>query len=361
MKKAISAVLLLLPLLAVRCAAGDPAAREEYAVNFDRGVDTGRVASDVRQFAVAPVSTEPSADRAASGGPAHGVWVDRNVLLLDKPELARYVKLARAAGLTTLYPAVFRYGCNFYKAPKSPFDCGNDDLLAKFLEVVRETAPEMRVTPWFERTIHMGTLTPRSLYNDTAVQEAPDAKVDGYRVVDLDNKDVRAHMLQSILALRAYGLNSVQIDDHLAYDVSSAHHGNDAFKADPAFWKAKLTRFVNWLSAEVHAQAPGFRIEIAQNPRDFAAATYLADWKNWNVDEVVVECYRSSGKRAATDPACGGGRRGVAFMANGTELSDEEILTAARGLKDRGFILFHLGRLGDRPELVEGLGKILRR
>ncbi len=63
----------------------------------------------------------------------------------------------------------------------------------------------------------------------------------------------------------------------------------------------KLARFFNWLSAEVHSRTPGFRLEIAQNPRDFAASTYLADWKSWN----------------------------AALLANGTELSDEELPTAA--------------------------------
>lgn len=360
MKKTITATLIIIPLLAAFCAADGGPTREEDPLNLDNGAAIGGLPGDITRLPTVPDAKPSAVDRTAAA-PLHGVWVDLKVLQLDRQELARYVRLAHQAGFNTLYPAVFRYGCNFYKAPGSPFDCGNDDLLAKFLAVVRETAPEMRVTPWFERTIHMGALTPRSLFNNTAVQEAVNAKVDGYRVVDLDNKEVRAHMLRSILALRAYGLNSVQIDDHLAYDVSPAHSGNDAFKASPELWKAKLTRFVNWLSSEVHAQAPGFRIEIAQNPRAFAARTYLADWKNWKVDEVVVECYRSSGQVAATDPACGAGRRGVAFMANGTELSDKEILTAARGLKTRGFILFHLGRLGDRPELVESLGKVLRR
>lgn len=313
--------------------------------------------------AVPPAVTAPSApaDRRVAAA-RHGVWVDIGLLRKDRTEIARYVRLARDAGLTNLYPAVYRYGCNFYNAPASPFNCGGEDLLGKFMQVVKETAPEMKVTPWFERTLHMDPVkTQKPLFSDASVQEAADARVDGYRIVDLDDPRVRAHMLQSVLALRAYGVNSVQIDDHLAYDVSPAHTGNDAFKRNPEFWKAKLTRFVNWLSAEVHRQAPGFRIEIAQNPRGFAAKTYLADWGNWKVDEVVVECYRSSGKAAAFDPACGSGRRGVAFMANNTELSDAELFTAARGLKDRGFLLFHLARLGDRPALVKGLGGILKK
>jgi uncharacterized lipoprotein YddW (UPF0748 family) len=300
------------------------------------------------------------ADKTAAG-PLHGAWVEMSVLQLDKPELAKFVDLARAAGLTTLYPSVFRYGCNFYGASKSPFDCGKEDLLGKFLEVVNEEAPEMRVVPWFERTIEIGSLTPASLAGNAALQEGPDAMVNGYRVVDLDNKDVRAHLLESILALRNYGMSSVQIDDNLEYDVSPTHTGNDAFKANPGLWKAKLTRFVDWLSAEVHAQAPGFRIEIAQNPEQFAVSTYLADWKEWDVDGAVVECYRSSGSAAATDPACGSGPRGVAFLANGVELDDDQILTAAKGLKDRGFVLFCLGRLGNREKLVGELGDLLHR
>jgi uncharacterized lipoprotein YddW (UPF0748 family) len=299
---------------------------------------------------------------AAATAPArHGVWVDIKLLQQDKAEIARYVLLARAAGLTTLYPAVYRYGCNYYNAPASPFNCGREDLLAKFMAVVKETAPEMKVTPWFERTLQMDPAkTQPALFNDTAAQEAPDARVDGYRVVNLDDPQVRRHMLQAVLALRAYGVDSVQIDDHLAYDVSPAHTGNDAFKAAPAVWRAKLTRFVNWLAARVHEQAPGFRVEIAQNPRSFADKTYLADWGDWKVDEVVVECYRPSGRASAYDPGCGGGRRGVAFLANGAELPDAEILAAARGLKDRGFVLFHLARLGDRPALVKGLGAVLK-
>ncbi|MCX5786561.1 MAG: family 10 glycosylhydrolase [Elusimicrobia bacterium] len=359
MKKVMFAALVIITIPPGYCAGNDAAVSEESARNFNQGIESNRLAADIQRGI--HVSEVPALPAKSASRPLHGVWVDMKVLQLDKPELERLVRLARAAGLETLYPAVFRYGCNFYSAPKSPFDCGKEDLLGKFLAVVRKEAPEMRVVPWFERTIHMGALTPGSLYVNTALQEAPDARVDGYRVVDLDNKDVRAHLLESILALRDYGINSVQIDDHLAYDVSPAHSGNSAFKAAPELWKAKLTRFVNWLSAEVRAQAPGFRIEIAQNPRDFAAATYLADWTNWKVDEVVVECYRSSGYAAATDPACGKGRRGVAFLANGVELDDKQILTAAKGLKDRGFVLFHLGRMGNREKLAEELGKILRR
>ena len=348
-------------LLALLLAAGSAAA-DGLAIGFDEKADIGQMVASFRSVSEssAPLVAAPAQDRTASK-PLHGIWVDMKLLQLDKPELARFVRLARAAGLQTFYPAVFRYGCNFYNAPASPFDCGKEDLLGKFIAVVREEAPEMRVVPWFERTIQIGALTPKSLAGNTSVQEPQNAKTHGYRIVDLDNAAVRSHLLQSILALRSYGLSSVQIDDHLAYDALAGDGDNGAFRSDPAAWRAKLTRFVNWLTGEVHQRAPGFRVEIAQNPSEFANTNYLADWKNWKVDEVVVECYRSSGYAAAMDPKCGNGRRGVAFLANGTQLSDEEILTAARALRNSGIVLFHLGNLKDREKLVTELGSILRR
>jgi len=338
------------------------AAADDLAAVFNQNMNVKKMVESIRRDgASVEVATVPAEKmNAASSKPLHGIWVDMKLLQLDKPELARFVRLARAAGLQTLYPAVFRYGCNFYKASASPFDCGKEDLLGKFIAVVREEAPEMRVVPWFERTIQIGALTPKSLADNTSVQEPPNAKTHGYRIVDLDNALVRAHLLQSVLALRSYGLRSVQIDDHLAYDAVAGDGDNEAFRSNPAAWRAKLTRFVNWLTAQVHERDPGFRVEIAQNPADFADANYLADWKNWKVDGVVVECYRSSGYAAAMDPKCGNGRRGVAFLANGKQLSDEEILTAARALRNSGIVLFHLGSLKDRENLVTELGSILR-
>ena len=338
------------------------AVADDLTADFGRDMNVGQMVASFRSGSASAKGMNVSAAPAnAASKPLHGIWVDMKLLQLDKPELARFVRMARAAGLQTLYPAVFRYGCNFYNAPASPFDCGKEDLLGKFLAVVREEAPEMRVVPWFERTIQIGALTPASLAGNTSVQEPPNAKTHGYRIVDLDNAAVRSHLLQSILALRSYGLRGVQIDDHLAYDAMPGGGDNEAFRSDPAAWRAKLTRFVNWLTAEVRRQDPGFRVEIAQNPKAFANANYLADWQNWKVDEVVVECYRSSGHTAATDPKCGSGRRGVAFLANGTQLSDDEILAAARDLRNSGIVLFHLGSLKDREKLVTELGRILRR
>lgn len=258
-----------------------------------------------------------------------GVWLTNvdSAVLFSKEAIQRSLELLARLKFNTLYPVVWNRGHTLYPSPVAErvtgaavhpdqSDFHNRDMLAELVELGKPMG--FRIIPWFE----YGLMTrPNSLlaqrHPDWLTQTSSGQKIhDNQLWLNPVHPDVVQFVVDLLAEVAAtYPIDGVQLDDHLAMPVEMGYDpftvkryrqewGSLTPPTNPHAmgWKqwriGKLTELMRRVFQGVKAQNPACMLSLSPNPYDFSLNKYLADWKQWDreniIDELVLQVYRSS-------------------------------------------------------------------
>jgi|GEM_PF-3969393 len=112
--------------------------------------------------------------------------------------------------------------------------------------------------------------------------------------LDLTQQKARLYFLEKSMALvnkLGPDIDAIQWDDHLGYYTSRMSCINGSNRSA---LQENLSSTVNTLIKRIRQAKPNMKIVFSHNNEGWARDKYLADWRKWNVDSMIIQAYVSN-------------------------------------------------------------------
>lgn len=325
---------------------------------------------------------------AGPGAPAgaasiRGAWLDWTSLrgfqsdaVKARAHLDTLVDKAKTAKLNTFYVIAWRYGCAKFLAINDPVGikvprCSESvDFLQEVINAIKRRGANIKVVPWFERPIGVGSHEPiykatQEFYSSNKLLEPSNIfYTEGgfmFPMMNVAHPKVREILTAAMVSVvKNYNLEAIQIDDHLRLPAEHAQNPELI---------GKVIDFGNFWFAKFKGFFPGKRLEFAPLVLHFSVSRYGTDWMKWSskIDRILLQCYKKGVAEATDDSDCYDVPSAVRskFMGigiynymNGETLNDAEVIGLVKKqiTRKEAFVIFTLENL--RASTAEGIGAL---